>query len=68
MNVTVDLSISPCSSSGFPLTYFDALLLDAYKHFQDERYYKYAVNTLNCLLDNYQDESGALVTEICNHK
>ena len=44
------------------------LLLDAYKYFQDERYYKYAVNTLNCLLDNYQDESGALVTEMCNHK
>ena len=30
LNVKVDFSISLGSSIGFPLTYFDALLLDAY--------------------------------------
>lgn len=38
------------------------LLLDAYKYFKDEKYYEYAVNTLDSLLDNYQAPDGRLQT------
>ena len=36
------------------------LLLDAYKYFGDEKYYEYAVNTTDSLLDNYQKPDGRL--------
>lgn len=38
------------------------ILLDAYKYFKDEKYYEYAVNTMDSLLDNYQKSDGRLET------
>ena len=37
------------------------LLFDAYKYFGDKKYLDYAVGALDCLLDNYQNESGAIM-------
>ena len=36
------------------------IFLDALKYFKDEKYYTYAVNAMDCLLDNYQGEDGGL--------
>lgn len=38
------------------------LLLDAFKYFDDVKYYDYAVNAADCLIDNYQKENGGLYT------
>ncbi len=37
------------------------IFLDAYKYFKDEKYYDYAVNAMDCLIDNYQGEGGGLL-------
>lgn len=36
------------------------ILLDAFKYFNEEKYYEYAINTLNSLIDNYQSLDGRL--------
>ena len=36
------------------------VFLDAYKYFKDEKYYDYAVNAMECLIDTYQAEDGGL--------
>ena len=36
------------------------IFLDAYKYFKDEKYYVYAVNAMECLIDNYQSKDGGL--------
>ena len=41
------------------------LLLDAYKYFKDEKYYEYAVNTMDSFLDTYQLADGRLQTSNC---
>ena len=38
------------------------ILLDAYRLYGDERYYTYAVNALNTILDTYQKEDGRIET------
>lgn len=38
------------------------VLLDAYRYFGDKKYYEYAVNTTDSLLDNYQKIDGRLET------
>ncbi len=36
------------------------ILLDAYKYFGDKIYYEYAVGATDCLIRDYQDESGRI--------
>lgn len=38
------------------------ILLDAFKYFGDNKYLEYAINTTDCLIDNYQKENGGLFT------
>ena len=38
------------------------ILLDAYRYFGEEKYYEYAVNTMDSLLDNCQKPDGRLET------
>ena len=40
-----------------------SILLDAYKYFGDSRYYRYAVNALCTLVDNYQQPDGRFEIE-----
>ncbi len=39
------------------------LLLDAFKYFGEQKFYEYAVNTTDCLIDNYQGANGGLFTD-----
>lgn len=36
------------------------IFLDAFKYFAEEKYYEYAVNSMECLIDTYQAENGSL--------
>lgn len=40
------------------------IFLDAYKYFKDEKYLRYAVNSLNTLIDYYQKDDGGFYTKM----
>ncbi len=43
------------------------ILLDAYRYFGDEKYYEYATNATDCLLDNYQKQDGRIEVDWGNN-
>jgi len=40
------------------------IFLDAYKYFKDDKYLRYAINSLNTLIDYYQKEDGGFYTKM----